>query len=69
MGIYSDRAIKGAMNRALQGDAAIVADSLDDNCTWQELLEALKSKFANVLSWNGMMRNFYAISQGSGSVS
>ena len=69
VGIYSDRAIKDAMNRALQGDAAIVADSLDDNCTWQELLEALKSKFANVSSWCGMMRNFYAISQGSGSVS
>ena len=34
IGVYSYRAIKDAINRALQGDAAIVADSLDDNCTW-----------------------------------
>ena len=32
-GTYSNRAIKEAMNKALQGDAAIVADSLADNCT------------------------------------
>ena len=69
IGVYSDRAIKDAINRALQGDAAIVADSLDDNCTWQELLEALKSKFANVSSWDAMMRKFYSINQGSRSVS
>ena len=69
IGVYSDRAIKDAINRALQGDAAIVADSLDDNCTWQGLLEALKSKFANVSSWDSMMRKFYSINQGSRSVS
>ena len=34
VGSYSDRAIKEAMNKALQGDAAIVADSMDDDCTW-----------------------------------
>ena len=30
VGYYSDRAIKVAMNKALQGDTAIVADSMDD---------------------------------------
>ena len=48
VGSYSDRAIKEAMNKALQGDAAIVVDSMDDDCTWQELLAALKAKFTVV---------------------
>ena len=30
------------MNKALKGDAAIVADSMDNDCTWLELLAALK---------------------------
>ena len=42
-GAYSDRAIKEAMNKALQGDAAIVADSLADDCTWIQLLNAFES--------------------------
>ena len=33
VGSYSDRAIKEAMNKALHSDAAIVADSMDDDCT------------------------------------
>ena len=55
VGSYSDRAIKEAMNKALQGDAAIVADSMDDDCTWQELLAALKAKFIVVSSLDVMM--------------
>ena len=69
IGSYTDRAIKEAMNKALQGDAAIVADSLDDDCTWQELLEALKAKFASVSSLDVMMKNFYAITQTDDSIS
>ena len=36
------------MNKALQGDATIVADSIYDDCTWKELLAALKAKFTVV---------------------
>ena len=54
-GSYTDKAIKEAMNKALQGDAAIVADSLEDDCIWQELLKALKAKFAIVSSMYVMM--------------
>ena len=68
-GSYTDKAIKEAMNKALQGDAAIVADSLDDDCTWQELLKALKAKFAIVSSQDVMMKTFFDISQGSNNVS
>ena len=69
IGSYSDRAIKEAMNKALQGDAATVADSMDDDCTWQELLAALKAKFTVVSSLDVMMGNLYGIKQGSNSVS
>ena len=69
VGSYSDRAIKEAMNKALQGDAAIVADSMDDDCTWQELLAALKAKFTVVSSLDVMMGNLYGIKQGNNSVS
>ena len=68
-GTYTDKAIKEAMNKALQGDAAIVADSLDDDCTWQELLRALKAKFAIVSSLDVLMKTFYDITQGSNNVS
>ena len=57
------------MNKALQGDAATVADSMDDDCTWQELLAALKAKFTVVSSLDVMMGNLYGIKQGSNSVS
>ena len=57
------------MNKALQGDAATVADSMDDDCTWQELLAALKAKFTVVSSLDVMMGNLYGIKQGSKSVS
>ena len=57
------------MNKALQGDAAIVADSMDDDCTWQELLAALKAKFTVVSSLDVMMANLYVIKQGNNSVS
>ena len=57
------------MNKALQGDAAIVADSMDDDCTWQELLAALKAKFTVVSSLDVMMANLYGIKQGNNSVS
>ena len=57
------------MNKALQGDAAIVADSMDDDCTWQELLAALKAKFTVVSSLDVMMGNLYGIKQGNNSVS
>ena len=69
VGSYSDRAIKEAMNKALQGDAAIVADSMDDDCTWQELLAALKAKFTVVSPLDVMMANLYGIKQGNNSVS
>ena len=69
VGSYSDREIKEAMNKALPGDAAIVADSMDDDCTWQELLAALKAKFTVVSSLDVMMGNLYGIKQGSNSVS
>ena len=69
VGSYSDRAIKEAMNKALQGDAVTVADSMDDDCTWQELLAALKAKFTVVSSLDVMMGNLYGIKQGSNSVS
>ena len=69
VGSYSDRAIKEAMNKALQGDVAIVADSMDDDCTWQELLAALKAKFTVVSSLDVMMGNVYGIKQGNNSVS
>ena len=69
VGSYSDRAIKEAMNKALQGDAAIVADSMDDDCTWQELLAALKAKFTVVSSLDMMMAKLYGIRQGNNSVS
>ena len=69
VGSYSDRAIKEAMNKALQGDAAIVVDSMDDDCTWQELLAALKAKFTVVSSLDVMMANLYGIKQGNNSVS
>ena len=69
VGSYSDRAIKEAMNKALQGDAAIVADSMDDECIWQELLADLKAKFTVVSSLNVMMANLYGIKQGNNSVS
>ena len=69
VGSFSDRAIKEAMNKALQGDAAIVADSMDDDCTWQELLAALKAKFTVVSSLDVMMANLYGIKQGNNSVS
>ena len=61
-GSYSDRAIK-------EGDAAIVADSMEDDCTWQELLAALKAKFTIVSSLDVMMGNLYGIKQGSNFVS
>ena len=54
---------------ALKGDAAIVADSMDDDCTWQELLAALKVKFTVVSSLDVMMGNLYGIKQGNNSVS
>ena len=57
------------MNKALQGDAAIVADSMDDDCTWQELLAALKAKFTVVSSLDVMKANLYGIKQGNNSVS
>ena len=57
------------MNKALQGDAAIVGDSKDDDCTWQELLAALKAKFTVVSSLDVMMGNLYGIKQGNNSVS
>ena len=57
------------MNNALQGDAAIVANSMDDDCTWQELLVALKAKFTVVSSLDVMMGNLYGIKQGNNSVS
>ena len=66
--IYESRAIKEAMNKALQGDAAIVANSLEDNCSWQDLLKALKAKFAVVTSKDVMMKTFYQITQGTESV-
>ena len=66
---YEGRAIKEAMNKALQGDAAIVADSLEDNCSWKDLLKALKAKFAVVTSKDVMMKTFYQITQGTDSVS
>ena len=69
VGSYSDRAIKEAMNKALQDDAAIVADSMDNDCTWQELLAALKAKFTVVSSLDVMMANLYGIKQGNNSVS
>ena len=69
VGSYSDRAIKEAMNKALQGDAATVADSMDDDCTWQELLAALKAKFTVVSSLDVKMGNLYGIKEGSNSVS
>ena len=69
VGSYSDRAIKEAMNKTLQGDGAIVADSMDNDCTWQELLAALKAKFTVVSSLDVMMGNLYAIKQGNNSVS
>ena len=69
VGSYSDRAIKEAMNKALQGDATIVADSMDDDCTWQELLAALKAKFTVVSSLDVMMANLYGIKQGNNLVS
>ena len=69
VGSYSNRAIKEAMNKALQGDAAIIADSMDDDCTWQELLAALKAKFTVVSSLDVMMGNLYGIKQGNNSVS
>ena len=47
------------MNKALQGDAAIVADSLEDNCSWQDLLKALKAKFAVITLKDVMMKTFY----------
>ena len=62
-GTYSDRAIKEAMNKALQGDAAIVADSLADDCTWIELLNALRAKFTEVSSLDVMMGSLYGIKQ------
>ena len=68
-GTYSDRAIKEAMNKALQGDAAIVADSLADDCTWIELLNALRAKFTEVSSLDVMMGSLYCIKQGTLSVS
>ena len=67
--IYEGRAIKEAMNKALQGDAAIVADSLGDNCSWKDLLKALKAKFAVVTSKDVMIKTFYQITQGTDSVS
>ena len=57
------------MNKALKGDAAIVADSMDDDCTWQELLAALKVKFTVVSSLDVMMGNLYGIKQDNNSVS
>ena len=66
--IYEGRAIKEAMNKALQGDAAIVADSLEDNCSWKDLLKALKAKFPVVTS-KDVMITFYQITQGTDSVS
>ena len=68
-GTYSDRAIKEAMNKALQGDAAIVADSLADDCTWIELLNALRAKFTEVSSLDVMMGSLYSIKQGTLTVS
>ena len=68
-GTYSDRAIKEAMNKALQGDAAIVADSLADDCTWFELLNALRAKFTEVSSLDVMMGSLYSIKQGTFTVS
>ena len=68
-GTYSDRAIKEAMNKALQGDAAIVADSLADDCTWTELLDALRAKFTEVSSLDVMMGSLYSIKQGTLTVS
>ena len=68
-GSYSDRAIKEAMNKALQGDAAIVADSLEDDCTWKELPSAPKAKFSMVSSLDVMMRDFFTVKQDTDSVS
>ena len=49
------------MNKALQGDAAIVADSLADDCTWIELLNALRAKFTEVSSLDVMMGSLHGI--------
>ena len=68
VGFCSDRAIQEAMNKALQGDAAIVVDSMDDDCTWQELLAALKAKFTVVSSLD-VMGNLYGIKRGNNTVS
>ena len=68
-GTYSDRAIKESMNKGLQGDAAIVADSLADDCTWIELLNALRAKFTEVSSLDVMMGSLYGIKQGTLTVS
>ena len=68
-GTYSDRAIKEAMNKALQGDAAIVADSLADDCSWIELLNALRAKFTEVSSLDVMMGSLYSIKQNTLTVS
>ena len=57
------------MNKTLQGDAAIVADSMDDDCTWQEPLAALKAKFTVVSSLDVMMGNLYGIKQDNNSLS
>ena len=51
------------MNKALQSDAATVADSMDDDCTWQELLAALKAKFTVVSSLDVMMGNLYGLNK------
>ena len=42
---------------------------MDDECTWQELLAALKAKFTVVSSLDVMMGNLYGIKQGVNSVS
>ena len=42
---------------------------MDDDCTWQELLAALKAKFTVVSSLDVMMGNLYGIKQGNNSVS
>ena len=68
-GTYSDKAIKEAMNKVLQGDAAIVADSLADDCTWIELLNTLRAKFTEVSSLDVMMGSLYSIKQGTLTVS
>ena len=68
-GTLCDRAIMEAMNKALQGDAAIVADSLADDCTSIELLNALRAKFTEVSSLDVMMGNLYGIKQGTLTIS